>query len=477
MKKIIGVIVILALIAVLLPAASVRADGTTYELSSGNLTAGATNNICTIFPAMVNGDTVKLKGDIILGSTKLNFDNAKGLDITFDLNGFTITLEQSVAFLVSGDGELVITDGSAEKTGKLQSSVYESNPEGSYRVVSLTGAGALIIAGGTYNGFITWGAGSKSLVLCVNEGIFKINGANGTTTRKIVLGAGYNGGMPMNVVNPGALDYEIDGGSVQLTTNYTLAEGRVLNLKDGTLTVAEGVNFTNNGSMTLGCDAANDNNALVNNGTIVNEGTITNQTTLTNAGTFDNNALLINNGTLVNNGSFDNEGNTITDGEVTKGVANGGSIDNNYLWEGELPLQVSATSYYETGSAVYVQNSPTYVVTIPERISLTPSVSLYGTNTPAVQTFSIVMRDAVLNEGAKVKVVLCDKSDLVLSDNTSVTLPYTVKAGGTALDVADTFYSFTENGAASGSIEVDLSNLHYAGSYCATITFSIGYEP
>lgn len=82
MKKIIGVIVILALIAVLLPAASVRADGTTYELSSGNLTAGATNNICTIFPAMVNGDTVKLTGDITLGSTKLNFNNAEGLDIT-----------------------------------------------------------------------------------------------------------------------------------------------------------------------------------------------------------------------------------------------------------------------------------------------------------------------------------------------------------------------------------------------------------
>jgi hypothetical protein len=198
-KRILSLLLVACMLFTMMPttvaaeATEIVVDGTSYALNTAGLQAAI--NFAT------DGNTVRLDGDIDLGTIGVSSDTEKS--IILDLNGHTITYSGTdSAVKISDSASLTVQDSSTGgTTGKITSA---ANCE----IIRNTGSGTLTIAGG-----IIEGTGSNTFGIA-NEGPGELFIIGGTvqTTDKNALWIDTNSG-----------DVEISSGTVSTSNWWTIS--------------------------------------------------------------------------------------------------------------------------------------------------------------------------------------------------------------------------------------------------------------
>ncbi|NLU52057.1 MAG: hypothetical protein GXX10_04225 [Clostridiaceae bacterium] len=200
-KKILSILLSACMLLTMMPvtvmaeATEILVDGTSYSLDSTGLQSA--------IETAADGDTVRLGGDIDLGTSGVTVSSSTEKSIYLDLNGYTITYSGTdSAVKISDSASLTVQDSSTGDTnGKITAAT-------SCKIIGNTGSGTLTIAGGTIEG-----TGSNNTFGIANEGPGKLFIIGGTvkTTRMYALLIGTNSG-----------DVEISGGTLSTSNLGTI---------------------------------------------------------------------------------------------------------------------------------------------------------------------------------------------------------------------------------------------------------------
>ena len=404
--------------------------------------------------ATATGDTVTLLADVDLGGSSVSFYNKKDTsvcDLTFDLNGHTITsaIGDNGTVLAAREG-LVIKNGAivntSESTNKKTSAIcvtskgtttienvtVTSKVSGVY-ICQLTSTGAEVVnvesgtfISGEYGVYIANPKGSttKSPVETLN-----INGGTINGTHTGVYAKGAESGSRNAVVN-----VNITAGTVSSVGVYGAKEEQPVNLTVSGGTISDKLHIDNLGGK-----------ALVTGGAV--KGAVTNNGTLTiSGGTFNGDLTNKTNGSItISGGTFTTKPNEtyLADGYVFAANADG----TFSVKAGAYVAEVNGTGYETLAAAIKAAESGD-TVTLLANVNLTSAQAISKQLTLDLNGKTIsstAYRTIQLNAGA----------DLTVKDSASggkITNTYTGKAYPATIYLNAAGTKFTLEG---GTIESD----------------------
>lgn len=177
-------------------------------------------------------------------------------------------------------------------------------------------------------------------------------------------------------------------------------------------------------------------------------------------------------------------GNAGGDGQLGNGANNKSIVPVQVLGEngeGFFQLFDSATPAPDNRDVTISANAsiptPTYTVTIPEKIEVGSIVQKLVTDPDAIKTTEFTVSASNVNHlfGDKVDVAISTTSGNFELASGNNTIPYSVKnaPSGADLTSGDTFAEFSDNGEQTGYITIDQSTITQRGDYSNTLTFTI----
>lgn len=213
-----------------------------------------------------SGDTIKM---IANHTTKDHIQIKKNVNITLDLNGFSITFNTTTSgalITVSNAGNFTITDNHSSKTGEILCSAQGKK---GFTIIAIEGN--CIIKNGKISFTKTNDTKGCRLVSVSNAGILTINGGNLSTVYGNI-GAIYNNGGVITI-NGGTITNSCDVTTKGFTsldeTRQSYAATAIYNTK-GTLTINGGTITSNQYAVWVASGTANLSSSAIYNGLINN---------------------------------------------------------------------------------------------------------------------------------------------------------------------------------------------------------------
>ena len=469
-KRLLSVLITVALIYTILPLPAAAAGAATVEPATAT-EQGLQDAINTAS----DGDTIKLNADININTITMLVTKS----ITLDLNGHTLSTSISgtsnadlkTLLYYTATGTFTITDSSALGNGRITSSVNYS------LLINNAGSGTVVCEKGSLSTTDEWGVG----VINASNGRLSITG--GTISSDLSF-AVYNG------ASTGTVD--ITGGTISTSSGFAVINNGIVNMSGGTLSGNTGICFHNQpgGTFTLtgGSVTSNSSYGVNNNGHfIMTGGTIFTQSSdaLSNSvvgsisdvsgGTIHSNTST----TLVNYaGTMNVSGGVITSGGDCAVFNNGVGTVN--ITGGEI--SASRVTFYNNSTGTISINQGTYA-------SVYNKTGVVKINGGSIKTVSTA---APVNDAGTGLVlytfVLKDTSGNVIANTnlSSATLQFTPAAtpdynmSGVKTDAAGKIYvwlpndktavSFTYNGITTSGDIVNYSKEIVIPNFSATVT-------
>lgn len=149
-----------------------------------------------------------------------------------------------------------------------------------------------------------------------------------------------------------------------------------------------------------------------------------------------------------------------------------GDTLQDYSIQKDSTLHLMLNSSYEDTVTVTFVSSPSYTVTIPERVTLGDTVAVSAEN-------------VVIEKGKQLEIALTGTSGsnnaFLLESDEGADLAYTVQKDGAAVELDDTVLTVNPETSSSGSSALSFvapadENITYAGDYAGTVTFTVSVK-
>lgn len=279
----------------------------------------------------VEGDTIKLTGNLSVSSGSLTFDNKT---LTLDLNGHTITSSDTKAAIYASHGSvLTVTDSSENATGKIVAGEVAADTENS-GILSLDSK--VILEKGTIEGFkygirLQGDSSDSGFVMnggsisATDEGIHALYNTNSSSSKcgTITVNNGTISGYDYGIFSQNAYDITMNGGTISSDNKVTvvLREGSNFILNDGTVTSTNSVTGYNKGYAVVQLGANRADYVNKHDTFIMNGGTISTAEGIGING-FNGGGEFVMNGGSITAGAYaitdgDGEGNSQADSTIT----------------------------------------------------------------------------------------------------------------------------------------------------------------